>query len=284
VRFTNTELLDSVAPRRPGWRRHVPAAVFLVAITSLVLGFAQPARDEKVPRERATVVMAIDTSLSMGADDVSPTRFEAAKDSAKQFIDLLPPKINLGLVTFDGTAVMRVTPTTDRQIVSDAINNLELNEATAIGDAILASLAAIDTVPPDEEGTAPPARIVLMSDGETTAGTPNADGIEAALEADVPVSTIAFGTDNGTITIPEEPFPVPVRVDEVALEEIADTTGGTFFRAVTADQLNDVYADIGTSVGFVTEQREVTIWFVGAALVLLLVTASFSMLWFSRLP
>jgi Ca-activated chloride channel family protein len=262
----------------------VPAAVFLVAITSLVLGFAQPARDEKVPRERATVVMAIDTSQSMGADDVSPTRFEAAKDSAKQFIDLLPPKINLGLVTFDGTAVMRVTPTTDRQIVSDAINNLELNEATAIGDAILASLAAIDTVPPDEEGTAPPARIVLMSVGETTAGTPNADGIEAALVADVPVSTIAFGTDNGTITIPEEPFPVPVRVDEVALEEIADTTGGTFFRAVTADQLNDVYADIGTSVGFVTEQREVTIWFVGAALVLLLVTASFSMLWFSRLP
>jgi hypothetical protein len=126
--------------------------------------------------------------------------------------------------------------------------------------------------------------LLLMSDGETTAGTPNADGIEAALEADVPVSTIAFGTDNGTITIPEEPFPVPVRVDEVALEEIADTTGGTFFRAVTADQLNDVYADIGTSVGFVTEQREVTIWFVGAALVLLLVTASFSMLWFSRLP
>src|SRR5690606_25065062 len=133
-----------------------------------------------------------DTSLSMGAEDVAPTRFQAAKDAAHQFVDLLPPKINLGLVSFDGTAVMRVTPTTDRQIVKDAIDNLEMNEATAIGDAILASLAAIETVPPDEEGTAPPARIVLMSDGETTAGTPNSEGIEAAIEAEVPVSTIAF--------------------------------------------------------------------------------------------
>lgn len=284
VRFTNTELLDAVAPRRPGWRRYVPAAVFLVAIASLVVAFAQPARDEKVPRERATVIMAIDTSLSMGADDVAPTRFEAAKAAAHEFIDLLPPKINLGLVSFDGTAVMRVTPTTDRQIVKDAIDDLELDEATAIGDAILASLAAIETVPPDDEGTPAPARIVLMSDGETTAGAPNAAGIEAALEAEVPVSTIAFGTDEGTITTPADPVPVRVRVDEDALREIAESTGGTFFRAVTADQLNDVYTDIGTSVGFVDEQREITIWFVGAALVLLLVTAGLSMLWFSRLP
>jgi Ca-activated chloride channel family protein len=284
VRFTNTALLDSVAPKRPGWRRHVPAVLFLASIATLVVGLAQPARDQKVPRERATVILAIDTSLSMGADDVTPTRFEAAKDSARRFLDLLPEKLNLGLVSFDGTAVMRVSPTTDREIVKDAIDNLELDQATAIGDAILASLAAIETVPPDEEGSAPPARIVLMSDGETTAGVPNSEGIEAALEAEVPVSTIAFGTDEGTIQLEGDPFPTPVIVDEDALEEIAETTGGTFFRAVSADQLNDVYTDIGTSVGFVTEEREITMWFVAGALVLLLGTAGLSMLWFSRLP
>jgi Ca-activated chloride channel family protein len=284
VRSTNTALLDSVAPKRPGWRRHVPAVLFLASIATLVVGLAQPARDQKVPRERATVILAIDTSLSMGADDVTPTRFEAAKDSARRFLDLLPEKLNLGLVSFDGTAVMRVSPTTDREIVKDAIDNLELNQATAIGDANLASLAAIETVPPDEEGSAPPARIVLMSDGETTAGVPNSEGIEAALDADVAVSTIAFGTDEGTIQLEGDPFPTPVIVDEDALEEIAETTGGTFFRAVTADQLNDVYTDIGSSVGFVTEEREITMWFVAGALVLLLGTAGLSMLWFSRLP
>jgi Ca-activated chloride channel family protein len=262
----------------------VPAVLFLASIATLVVGLAQPARDQKVPRERATVILAIDTSLSMGADDVTPTRFEAAKDSARRFLDLLPEKLNLGLVSFDGTAVMRVSPTTDREIVKDAIDNLELDQATAIGDAILASLAAIETVPPDEEGSAPPARIVLMSDGETTAGVPNSEGIEAALEAEVPVSTIAFGTDEGTIQLEGDPFPTAVIVDEDALEEIAETTGGTFFRAVSADQLNDVYTDIGTSVGFVTEEREITMWFVAGALVLLLGTAGLSMLWFSRLP
>lgn len=284
VRFTNLELLGTVAPRRPGWRRHAVAALFLAAISVFVVAFAEPARDEKVPRERATIIMAIDTSLSMEAEDVAPNRLEAAQIAALDFVDILPDKINLGLVTFNGNAVVRVPPSTDREPVVRAIENLELGEATAIGEAIFASLDAINAVPPDDEGSRPPARIVLMSDGETTVGRPNDVAVDAALEADVPVSTIAFGTADGVIEIPEEPLPLPVPVNGSALEDIADQTGGTAFTAETAEQLTAVYEDIGTSVGYETELVEISTIFVGIGLVLLLGTAALSLAWFNRLP
>jgi Ca-activated chloride channel family protein len=283
VRFTNLELLGTVAPKRPGWRRHAVAGVFLASITVFVLAFAQPARDEQVPRERATVIMAIDTSLSMEATDVAPNRLEAAQLAALDFVEVLPDKINLGLVTFNGNAVVRVPPSTDREPVIRAIENLELGEATAIGEAIFTSLDAIDSVPPDEEGTQPPARIVLMSDGETTVGRPNEVAVDAALEADVPVSTIAFGTDSGTIEVPESGT-IPVPVNGEALGEIAEQTGGTAFTAETADELTAVYEDIGTSVGFETEEVEITSVFVGLGLVLMMATAGLSLVWFNRLP
>ncbi len=283
VRFTNLELLGTVAPRRPGWRRHATAGVFLASISVFVLAFAQPARDEQVPRERATVIMAIDTSLSMEATDVAPSRLEAAQNAALDFVDVLPDKINLGLVTFNGNAVVRVPPGTDREPVIRAIENLELGEATAIGEAIFTSLDAVDSVPPDEEGTRPPARIVLMSDGETTVGRPNEVAVEAALKADVPVSTIAFGTDEGTIEVPETGI-IPVPVNEEALGDIADQTGGAAFTAETADELTAVYEDIGTSVGYETEEVEITSVFVGLGLVLMMATAGLSLVWFNRLP
>jgi Ca-activated chloride channel homolog len=284
VKFTNTQLLDTVAPRRPGWRRHVPAVLFLGALSSMIVAFAQPAHEEKVPKERATIILALDTSLSMGAEDVDPSRFAAAKDSAKSFLDLLPPKINVGLVAFDGDAIMQVAPTKDRDQVKRAIDGLDLAEGTAIGDALLTSLAAIQTVPPDAEGSPPPARIILMSDGETTVGTPNDEGVQKAVDEEVPVSTIAFGTDSGIIEVPGQPYPIPVPPDEGALRSIADDTGGSFFKAATAEQLTKVYDDIGTSVGYETEFQEITVWFVGLALALMLATAAFSMLWFNRLP
>jgi Ca-activated chloride channel family protein len=284
VRFTNLALLSAVAPKRPGWRRHVPAAFFLLATATLVIGFARPTREEQVPRERATVIMAIDTSLSMEAADVEPTRIEAAKAAATSFVDLLPPKINVGLVAFNGNATLKVPPTTDRARLKTGIQNLQLGERTAIGEAVFASLDALNQVPPDEEGTKPPARILLMSDGSTTDGRPNEVGAQAAVDAGVPVSTIAFGTDEGTITVPGEARTVPVRVDREALKEIADTTEGRFFSAATEGELRDVYADIGSSVGYTTEEREVSSWFIGGALGLLLVTSGMSLIWFSRLP
>jgi Ca-activated chloride channel family protein len=249
VRFTNMALLDSVAPERPAWRRHVPAAVFLAAAVALVMASARPARDVEVPKERATVVLAIDTSLSMMATDVTPSRIEAAKVAAIDFLDELPPKINVGLVSFNGFASVNVAPTTDRQLVGNAIESLELGESTAIGEAIFAGLDAIESVPVPDGEEIPPARIVLMSDGETTVGRPDQLATTAANQVSVPVSTIAFGTADGEITIEGEPAPIPVPVNALALRSIAETTSGTFFTADTADELSQVYADIGFSFG-----------------------------------
>jgi Ca-activated chloride channel family protein len=284
VRFTNVNLLSSVAPKRPGWRRHVPAVISLLAMSTLVLGFAQPARDERVPRERATIILAIDTSLSMQATDVSPTRLEAAQSAAKRFLEIIPPKINVGLVSFNGSAALKVPPTIDRDRVAQGIDNLTLGESTATGEAIFASLDAIASVPPDDEGTQPPARIVLMSDGTWTVGRTNEEATQAAVEANVPVSTIAFGTANGTIRVPEQPYPIPVPVDKDALQEIAQDTNGKFYSAASEKQLTEVYENIGSSVGYETEQREISTWFIAGALLLSFAAAGFSLVWFHRLP
>ncbi|HEU5085553.1 MAG TPA: VWA domain-containing protein [Acidimicrobiales bacterium] len=292
VRFTNLPLLDTVAPRRPGWRRHVAAVAFLLAASALVLAWARPADEVLVPKERATVVLAIDTSLSMEATDVAPSRIEAAKAAALQFVDELPPRINVGLVSFDGVARVRVTPTTDRGPVRAAIQSLELGPATAIGEAIFAGLDAIASAPglgaggagtgDGEEAEPVPARMVVMTDGKTTVGRPDVDGAEAAAAADVAVSTIAFGTDRGTIVIDGEIQPVPV--DREPLRLIAEQTGGQFFSAESLGELESVYADIGSSIGYDTEEQEVTDRFVGYAVVLLLASTALSLLWFQRIP
>ena len=283
VKFTNLPLLDTVAPRRPGWRRHVAAGVFLVGLAAMVVAWAQPADEVLVPKERATVVLAIDTSLSMEASDVAPNRLEAAKTAALSFVEGLPEQINVGLVTFDGVARVRVTPTTDRRPVQSAIENLELGPATAIGEAIFAGLDAIESAPiVDVEGEPIPATMVVMTDGKTTVGRPDADGAAAAVEAEIPISTIAFGTDRGTIVIDGEIQPVPV--ERVALREIADGTGGQFFEAESLGELESVYADIGSSIGFDTEEQEVTDRFVGYAAILLVVSTLLSLLWFQRIP
>jgi len=282
VRFSNLPLLASVAPKRPGWRRHLPAAAFALALTTFVLAFAQPTRDVKVPREQATIVMAIDVSLSMQATDVDPTRFEAAKAAAASFVELVPSKLNIGLVAFSGTAQVLVPPTTDHTLLKRNIDNLQLGPATAIGEAIYASLGAIALVPAQPGQKPPPARIVLMSDGATTVGRPNAAAAKAAADAGTPVSTIAFGTQTGTVTVEGNPVRVPVNKD--ALRIVADETKGSFFEASSAKELKKVYADIGSSVGYRTERKEATAFFVGLGLVFALVAAATSLVWFSRLP
>ncbi len=287
VRFTNLDLLQSVAPRSPGWRRHIPAIVLLLALTSLVVALARPAREERVPRERATIVLAIDTSLSMMAEDVDPNRLVAAQAAAKTFLDILPPKINVGLVSFNGSGTILVPPTTDRDRVRTAIDTLELEERTAIGEAIFTSLQAIKQAPVadgDEDNEEVPARIVLMSDGKTTIGRPDSVGAQAAKDAGVPVHTIAFGTDHGVITLPDEPAPIPVDVDREALERVADQTDGKAFTAATEGELREVYRNIGSSIGYELEFREVGLWFVGLGTALLFLCSSLSLLWFSRLP
>jgi Ca-activated chloride channel homolog len=284
VRFTNLALLGQVAPRRPGWRRHLVAAGLLATVALMVLTFARPAGEVKVPRERATIIVTIDVSLSMKADDVQPNRLTAAQTAAREFVQDLPPRLNVGLVSFAGTASVLVPPTTDRARVNQAIDRLKLAEYTAIGEGIFTSLDALSLVPtdasaPDEEV---PGAIVLLSDGETTVGRANSEAAAAAREADVPVSTIAFGTPDGVLELDGLTQPVPVGEDD--LREIADDTGGGFYQAETAGELEDVYDDIGSSVGYVTEAREITSTWVGYSLLALLLTAVGSLAWFGRLP
>lgn len=290
LRFSSSELFDNLTESIPGWRRHVPAAVFLLAFGTLAAAVAQPARQVRVPRERATVIVAIDVSLSMQADDVEPDRIQAAQQAAIRFIDELPPTLNVGIVSFAGTASVLVSPTVDRLPAENAINNLRLAESTAIGEAIFTSLEALRNAPPDETGEPPPARIVLLSDGQTTVGRPDEAAVAAAQEAEVPISTIAFGTSDGVVILdnPETPQieqePTPVPVEEDNLRDIADDTGGAFFTAASLDELEDVYENIGSAIGYELVDREITDWFAAGALALLTLAGAMSLAWFSRLP
>lgn len=286
TRLSTAPLLASVAPRRPQWwRRHVPAFLLLLTLATMVTALARPARSERVPRERATIVLAIDVSNSMAATDVSPTRLEAAKLGALAFVEQIPPKVNLGLVSFAGTASVLVSPSTNRDDVRASIRTLRLAPATAIGEGIFAGLQAITSVADRLESQGqgpPPGAIILLSDGETTRGRPNDEATVAAQRARVAVSTIAYGTPNGTLTVGGQEVPVPVNED--ALREISQQTNGSFHRATTGDELRSVYRGLGSSVGYRTEYREVTGWFVGLALGLGLGAGALSVLFSSRLP
>jgi Ca-activated chloride channel family protein len=282
VRFTNLALLQSVAPRRAGWRRHVSAATLLLALVALTLAMGKPAAQVKVPRQRATVMLAIDVSLSMKATDVSPSRLAAAESAAKTFVGELPKSFNLGLVSFAGTATVVVPPTKDHAEVDRAVDGLRLAESTATGEAVFACLQAIHDVPAGGAKGPPPARIVLLSDGFRTVGRPNSLAATAAVEAGVPISTIGFGTDSGAVLLQGQWVPVPV--DRAALRELARSTGGKYYSAVSGGQLRDVYRDLGSSIGYRTAYREVTRWFVGTGLFLALCAAAMSLAWTSRLP
>jgi Ca-activated chloride channel family protein len=284
ARFTNVALLGSIMPKRPGWRRHLAFGVLALGLAALVVSLAVPSTVVRVPREKATVVMAVDVSLSMQATDIEPDRFRAMQTAAKEFVDVLPERINLGLVSFAGTATTVVPPTTDRLQVSNAIDNLDLAESTAIGEAIFTSLTAVENFQSTVETRGeepPPARIVLLSDGTNTVGRENTQAIDAARAAGVPVSTIAFGTDYGTLDLEGEIVPVPV--DRAALEKIADETGGSYSEAVSAAELEQVYADLGSQIGYTDEPKDISPWFVRAGVVVALLGVVLSLLWTNRL-
>lgn len=282
VRFSNVDLLKTLAPKGIGTKRHITAGALLLCLVTLALATARPAVAMEVPLERATIVLAIDVSLSMQAEDVAPSRIEAAKEAAKGFVREVPAAYNLGLVTFAKSANVLVSPGKDRTQVVRAIDSLQLDEATATGEAVFTALDAIRAVPPDGTDGTPPARILLLSDGYRTSGRPVEEAAAAAAEANVPVSTIAFGTDDGVVDIGGMPQRVPV--DREALAQLAEATGGYFAEAATARELEQVYANLGSSIGHRTETREVTAWAAGAALLFGLCAAALSLLWGSRLP
>lgn len=258
--------LDRVLPKQQAWKRHIAVGGAVLALAALNVAYAQPKGEVEVPRERATVVLAIDVSRSMIAEDVAPNRLDAAKAAAQDFLGLLPEGFNVSLVSFAGTAAVVVPPTPDRGMVAAAIENLQVAPSTAIGDGVFAALDAMAQAPPDPDHPDEPApgAIVVLSDGYTNIGRPSEMAAQEAKRQRIPVHTIAYGTSNGYVESNGRREPVPV--DPFELAEIARIAGGRAFTAGSSEQLKDVYSSIAKSVGYVKVDQEVTEAYAGYAL------------------
>ncbi|MFM9376043.1 VWA domain-containing protein [Gordonia sp. VNK21] len=267
LRFGNTTVLQSVARTDRDRFAHVPFALLAVALLLLTVALAGPMADRQVPRNRATVMLVIDVSNSMKATDVQPSRLQAAEAAGKRFADELTSGINLGLVTFAGTPSTLVSPTPNHDATKRALSNLRLADKTATGEGIFAALEQIKTLNSALGGddAAPPAHIVLLSDGKQTVPESPEDprgGFTAARKAKeegIPVSTISFGTLNGVIELDNgqggtERVRVPV--DDESLRKIANLSGGSFYTAASLDELNKVYSTLQKKIGYETERGD----------------------------
>jgi Ca-activated chloride channel homolog len=277
LRFANMELLESVAPTRPSRWRHLPAILLVTSLVLFTVAMAGPTHDVRIPRNRAVVMLVIDVSQSMRATDVSPSRMAAAQEAAKQFADQLTPGINLGLISYAGTATVLVSPTTNREATKAAIDKLQLADRTATGEGIFTALQAIATVGAVIGGgdEPPPARVVLMSDGKETVPS-NPDNPKGAYTAartakdqGVPISTVSFGTPYGFVEINEQRQPVPV--DDEMLRKIAELSGGDPYTASSLEQLKGVFTNLQEQIGYETIKGDASVgWLRLGALVLAL--------------
>ena len=261
--------LDLIAGADPGprRRRHLPLALALLALAAFTLALARPQMYQDQPRERATIVLAVDVSGSMSATDVDPYRLRAAQDAALTFADEVPRQYQVGLVSFSGQANLLVAPTTDRAALKRAIEGLRPEGATAVGEAIETSLSAIRAAQPgngEDGGVLEAARIVVLSDGATTVGIPPSLAADDAKQAGVKVFTVALGTPAGTLS---DGTPVPP--DPGGLQEVADITGGDAYESTDADSVRAVYQRLGTFIGTERVLGEVTAWAAGLGALLL---------------
>ncbi|MFC6012324.1 VWA domain-containing protein [Nocardia lasii] len=298
LQFGNMAILERVAPSRPSPMRHAPIALILVGLVLLTIAAAGPTAVQKVPRNRATVVLVMDVSLSMEATDVPPNRLQVAQKAGKEFVDGLTPGINLGFVTFAGTASVMVSPTTNREAVKHSIDNIKLAERTATGEGILTALQSIDTLGAVLGGaeTPPPARVVLMSDGkQTVPDDKDVDntrhGFTAARLAKnkgIPVSTISFGTEWGTVEIPDSDGKgsqrVKVPVDNDSLREIAELSGGDFYTASSLAELTAVYDTLEEQIGYETTRGDASRPWLIAGMLAIAAGVVVSLLYRQRLP
>jgi Ca-activated chloride channel homolog len=304
VRFTNLDLLANVVSAEPGWRRHVPPAFYLFALAALLFSLARPQALALVPKEQATVILVMDVSGSMNATDVEPTRLLSSQRAATAFVEDLPEKFRVGIVSFASTAQTLTRPTTDRVAVYGAIDSLHAEGATAMGDGIERALdvkrpqappssgssARPSPSPPAQQGGADEAPLVvlLLSDGANTQGrTQPMEAAADAKELGVPVFTIALGTDRGMVDVPDETGNlrrIPVPPDTLTLQRIAETTGARFFAAPSNSDLKEVYRELGSKIGFVKEKQEITVVFAATGLLFLVAGAAMSLVWFSRFP
>jgi Ca-activated chloride channel family protein len=286
ARYTSSHLHHAIAPDRFGWRRHVPPALALLGLAILILGIAQPARAERIPLNEGVVVLAVDVSSSMTATDIAPSRIEAAISGATNFVNGLPVGIHVGLVAFDGNARLMVSPTADHHAVVSAVKTLTPGPRTAAGEGIYTSIDAIkasltsDVLAAAKQSGKLPASIVLLSDGATTVGRSAEGAALAAGDAGIPVTTIAYGTPTGTVTVQGETVPVPA--DTATMARVAQVSGGKYFEAASAGQLKAVYTDIQTRVGYTTEPREITRGVLGVAMVMLAAATTLAFAWAAR--
>jgi len=287
ARLTNPALLPNLVDRAPGWRRHLPLTILLVALAAMVVGVARPRATISVRREEATVILAIDVSRSMAATDVKPSRLGAARSSANAFLRNVPKKFRVGVISFGSRAVVAVPPTDDRSLVQTALASLQPGEGTALGDAI-ALAAQLGQRERRSDGTRPPTAVLLISDGTNMGGrtTPQASA-QRARSLHVPVYTVMLGTPNGVV---EQTLTggfrqiVRVPTSPTTLRQVAQTTGGQFFTARNDARLKDVYKRLGSRIGHRSETREISDVFAGGSAALLLAGGALSMLWFRRVP
>ncbi|BBY47857.1 UPF0353 protein [Mycolicibacterium arabiense] len=290
LRFANMELLESIAPKRSTRWKHLPAILLVLSMVLFTVAMAAPTNDVRIPRNRAVVMLVIDVSQSMRATDVAPNRLVAAQEAAKQFADQLTPGINLGLIAYAGTATVLVAPTTNREASKAAIDKLQLADRTATGEGIFTALQAIATVGAVIGGgeDAPPARVVLMSDGKETVPS-NPDNPKGAYTAartakdqGVPVSTVSFGTPYGFVEINGQRQPVPV--DDEMLKKIADLSGGSAYTASSLQQLKDVFTTLQEQIGYETIKGDASVGWLRLGAFLLAFAALGALLLNRRLP
>lgn len=273
ARTTLSARLRLVIPKDAAWKRHGAVLLALMSLASLVIAWAMPTDFTKQPRDRASIVVTIDVSWSMEATDIEPNRLEAAKDSAQQFVQSLPERFNVALVTFAGTANVVVPPTVDRGAVIRALEALKLAPSTATGEGIYTSLEALKLVPPDPKDpeAVAPAAIVLLADGATNLGRSSAGAADVAKEKGVPIYTIAYGTQNGYVESNGERQ--RVAVDHFELSEIARRAGGKKFSAESASELSEIYKAIRSDIGYEKVPAEVTDRYAGLAIVFAVLAA-----------
>jgi Ca-activated chloride channel family protein len=289
ARFTNLDLLVNVVDATPGRRRHLPALLALAALAALIVAMARPQAVVAVPREDATVVLTMDSSASMTATDVAPSRLDAAKSAASTFLDQVPDRFRVGLVSFSSAVRVLEEPTDDRDAVRSSLDSIQGDIGTALGDAIEASVALADDPEATEDavGEKPLFAVLLLSDGANTTGSEPLAVVDEAKEAGIPIYTIALGTPDGTVEITNDygqTETVNVPPDATTLRQIAEETGGRFFEAPTEADLRAVYEEIGSQVSWEDDERELTAALAGAGAVFLLIGASLSALWFGRIP
>lgn len=287
VRYTNLDVLASVVESTRSWRQNAGLALFLLALAALLVGFARPSMMRLADREEATIVLVIDVSGSMQAEDVEPTRLEAAQAVVRDFLEGLPERFQVGVVAFSETAEVAAPATTDRQLAVDAIDYLYPQRGTAIGDGLARGVEVARQAELGTGGVDRPAAILMLSDGSQTEGILQPlEGAARAKSFEIPVYTIALGTPEGIVEFNRFGTQriIPVPPDKPTLQQIAATTGGKFYEAESAGDLRDAYEDMDSLVSKVEREQEVTYAFLAGGLVLLLAAAGIAVVTFPRLP